>query len=129
MDLEFTWGSVNEASFGRCDPNRLEFIRLCHWKDNRFQKFLDLFFQPADISIRLRWSFINFHGLDARVKLGGKCVQNEIRVLVNPNEVTRLEIFRRNETNEGKEHCLPCRCFDYSAFSLPHGVQILICAI
>src|SRR5690242_16089111 len=65
-------------TFGCLDANLLEPLCLLHGPYNSLHQLFNLLVQTSDISVLLRWLFINLHGLDSAVIFGGQCVQNEI---------------------------------------------------
>ena len=64
------------------------------------------------------------HGLDPRVVFCGELFQDEVGVLVDANEVARLQLFRLDETDDRQEVRLSRRCLDNCAFAC-NGVQSL----
>ena len=66
----------------------------------------------------------HLHGLDPRVVFCGELFQDEVGVLVDANEVARLQLFRLDQTDHGQEVRLSRRGLDNRAFAC-NGIQSL----
>lgn len=87
-------------TFRGLDANLLEPIGFLHGPHNRLDQLLDLLIQPAHVSVLLRGLLIHLHGFDSAVIFGRQGVEDEIRVLVNADEIGGLQLVRVDEANE-----------------------------
>ncbi len=49
-----------------------------------------LFLQPSNVIVVFSWFFINLHSLYTRIILGWQCIQDQVTILVHPDQITRL---------------------------------------
>jgi len=94
------------CTFGGLDSNLLEALGLLHGPDDSLDQLFNLLVQTTNVGVLFGRLLVDLHGLDSAVVLGGECVENEVRILVDANEVTRLELFVVDKTDQGQEDCL-----------------------
>ena len=102
---------------------------MLHGQHDRFYQFFNLFLQTTNIGICFSGTLVDLHCLYPRVEFRREFVQYEIRVLVDTDEVRRLELFRRNETDEWEEDRLSGGCLYDGTFTLTHRVEVLVGAV
>ena len=112
------------GTFGSLDSNLLEALGLLHGPDNSLYQLFDLLVQTTNVGVLFGGLLVHFHGLDSAVVLGGECVENEIRVLVDTDEITRLKLFVVDKTDQGEEDGLASRCLDDGRLAYACGIQI-----
>lgn len=109
----------------RClDADLLEALSLFHWPHDCLHKLLNLFVQPAHVGVLLCRLLVHLHCLDSAVVLRGQCIEDEIRIFVHTNEVTRLELLVVDESDEWEEDRLSGGGLDDGALANTGGVQI-----
>lgn len=69
-------------------------------------QLFDLLVQTTNIGVGLGGPLIHLHRLYARVVLGRQLVQNQVRVLVDANEVSRRQLVVGNKADNGQEDSL-----------------------
>lgn len=119
-----TWRAVHEAALGGLDAEGLEALGLLHGHDDGLYEFFDLLVEAANVVVRLCRLLVDLHRLDARVVLGGERVEDEVRVLVDSDEVFWSEGGGVDESDEREEDGLPRRGLDDGALALALRVEI-----
>jgi hypothetical protein len=115
---------VGMCTFGSLDSNLLEALGLLHGPDDSLDQLFNLLVQTTDVGVLFGGLLVDFHGLNSAVVLGRECVENEVRVLVDTDEITGLELFVVDKTNQGEEDGLASRCLDDSRLAYACGIQI-----
>jgi hypothetical protein len=102
-------------TFGWLDSEVFETFRVRHGKDNGFDDFLNLFVETANVVVIFRGLLVNLHCFNARIisltlsvsmsapesnALCRQSVKDQIAVLVDANQIGRLELLGLNETNQ-----------------------------
>ena len=126
---ERTRWTVHETTLRWFNAEGLEFICLLHRQHDGFHQFFDLLLQTTNISVCFGGALVDLHRLYPGVEFGWKFVEYEIRVLVDTDEIGRLELFGRDETDEGEEYGLSSGCLYYCAFAFAHRVEVLVCTV
>ena len=83
---------MQQNSLRRLDSDGSEHFHVGHWKHDGFDELLDLLVAASNVGVVLTRLFVNLHSLDAGIKLAGQLLQDEIAVLVNSNQVRRLQL-------------------------------------
>jgi len=109
-------------TFGSLDSNLLETLGLLHGPDNSLYQLFNLLVQTTDVGVLFGGLFVDFHGLDSAVVLGGESVENEVRVLIDTDEITRLELFVVDEADEGQEDGLASGGLDDGRLAYACGI-------
>ena len=119
-----TWRTVHEGTFRCSDTQCLELFGLLHRENDRFDEFFNLLVETSDVGIRLCRLLVNLHGLDSGVVLGGEGVEDEVRVLVDADQISRFERFGGDESDEGEEDGLTGGGLDDGAFAGTLRVEV-----
>lgn len=119
-----TWRTVHQSTLGRLDSQRLELLGLLHGQDNSLHQLLNLLVQSSDIGVAVCGLLVYLHRLDPRVVLGGQGVENEVGILVDADEVSWLQCFGGDETDEREEDGLAGGGLDDGALALALGVEV-----
>jgi hypothetical protein len=116
--------SIHERTLAALDSQRLELVCLLHRKYNRLDQLLNLLIQSSNVRIRIRRFLIHLHRLDPRIVLGRQRIEDEVRVLVDSDEVSGLERGGGDEADEGEENGLARRGLDYRTGARALGVEV-----
>ena len=111
-------------TLGRLDTDFLEPFGLLHGPDDGLYQLLDLLVQAADVGVLLGGLFVHLHRLDSAVVLGGQGVEDQVRVLVDADEVGGLEGVGVNKADEREEDGLPGRRLDDGRLAYAGGIEI-----
>jgi hypothetical protein len=95
-----------------------------HGQHHRLDQFLNLFITSSNITVFLGRFLIDFHGLDTRIEFGGKLFENEVGILVGPDEIGRFEILSIDEAWYGEENGLARRGSDDGRAGFAVGVGV-----
>ena len=128
-DARLTGGTVHQAALGCFDAEGLEAFGLLHGHDDGLYELLDLLVEAANVVVRLCRLLVDLHRLDARVVLGGEGIEDEVRVLVDADEVFWSEGGRVDESDEREEDGLPRRGLDDGALALALRVEVDVGAL
>lgn len=122
-------GPIHEHALRRFDAELFEAIRVRHGQNDCLNELLNLLVQAADVAVRFRRTLIHLHRLDARVKLGGQRLQDEVRILVDADQVARLELVGGDEADDGEEDRLARRRLEHDGLALPLRIEINVSPI
>ncbi len=93
--------TVKEDTLGWLDANGLEDLAVCDGEHDGLLHLTKLLRETTNVRVLLLGLLVDLHGLDAGIILRRKLVQNQVAVLVDTNEISRLEIVRSDKTNNG----------------------------
>lgn len=68
-------------------------LLVCHRQHNSLNQLLDLLVETANVGILLGGTLVHLHGLDSCVILRRQGLEDEVRVLVDADQVTRLQLL------------------------------------
>lgn len=106
------------------DTDLLEPIGLLHWPNNSLHQLLDLLVKSTDIGVLLGGFLVDLHGLDSAVVLGGKGIEDQVRVLIHTNEISRLELVRIHQSYQREEDSLAGRGLDDGGLANARRIEI-----
>lgn len=115
---------VHKPTLGSLDSDLLEALSLLHRPDNSLDQLFNLLVQTTHICVLFRGLLVDLHGLDSAVIFGGQSVKDQVRVLVDTDEVSRLELLVVHKADEGEEDGLSGGCLDNGGFADAGGVEI-----
>lgn len=124
LSSALAWWTIHQSTLGSLDTQRLELLGLLHGQDDSLDELLDLFVQPSNVGVRVCRLLIDLHRLDSRVILRWQSIENEVRILVDANEVSWLERLGGDESDEGEEDGLTSGSLDDGALALALRVQV-----
>lgn len=123
------WGRRNRLTLWRLDANLLEALGLLHGPHDGLDELLNLLVQPTDVAVLLSRLLVNLHGLDSAIVLCRESVEDQVRVLVDADQVAGLEGFGVDEADEGQEDGLSRRRLDHGRLADPCGIEVDVGAL
>ena len=121
--------SVEQDALGRMHAQIFEAVLVGHGQHDSLDELFDLLVEAADVAVLFRGTLVHFHGFNARVVLDGQLLKYEIRVLVDADQIARLELFWLYEANHRQKVGLTRRCLDDGALAFALRVQVHVGAL
>jgi len=98
--------AVKEHTLWWLNANRLKDLFVGDRQNNSLLHLTKLLGESTDIRVSLLRLLVDLHGLDTGVILGRQLVEDEVAIFVDTDEVTRLQVLRVDEANNGKKNGL-----------------------
>mmetsp|Transcript_22237 Transcript_22237/g.63223 ORF Transcript_22237/g.63223 Transcript_22237/m.63223 type:complete len:267 (-) Transcript_22237:49-849(-) len=109
---------MEQHALGRLDADARKLLRVGHRQDNCLDKLLNLFLEATEVIVGLGWLLVHLERTNARVILRRQLLQDEVRVLVGPDQVAGPQLVRADQPDHRQENRLPGRRLDHHGLAL-----------